>query len=298
MAANGGSLSATHTALLPTRALSKGARESYVVPGVQELLVSVPVLSSNGYTTVFLPGIGGVKIYEKGGVNIVAKSPPVIQGWRDGRGLFMVPIADEATISQSIDIHESANSIYESPSTKEVVRFLHAALGFPTKATLLTAARHGNLATLPGLTPENISRHFPESEETQKRHMKQKKQGVRSTKVVDEDAMLSFQPVKHKDVYLRVYDATKKAMYSDQTGNFPITLSQGNKYIMVAVELDGNFIDAEPIQSRKAKALTKAYQNIFNRWKATGAVSPNRHILDNEAPKELKEAIRENKCNK
>jgi soluble cytochrome b562 len=34
LAANGGSLSATHTALLPTRALSKGARESYVVPGV------------------------------------------------------------------------------------------------------------------------------------------------------------------------------------------------------------------------------------------------------------------------
>jgi hypothetical protein len=42
MAANGGSLSATHTALLPTRALFKGARESYVVPGVQESLVSVP----------------------------------------------------------------------------------------------------------------------------------------------------------------------------------------------------------------------------------------------------------------
>jgi hypothetical protein len=65
---------------------------------------------------------------------------------------------------------------------------------------------------------------------------------------------------------------------------------------MVAVELDGNFIDAEPIQSRKAKALTEAYQQIFKRWKATGAVSPNWHILDNEAPVELKEAICENKC--
>jgi hypothetical protein len=52
---------------------------------------------------------------------------------------------------------------------------------------------------------------------------------------------------------------------------------------MVAVELDGNFIDAEPIHSQKAKALTEAYQNIFNQWKATGAVSPNWHILDNSA---------------
>jgi hypothetical protein len=31
MAANGGSISATHTALLPTLALSKGARESYML---------------------------------------------------------------------------------------------------------------------------------------------------------------------------------------------------------------------------------------------------------------------------
>jgi hypothetical protein len=55
----------------------------------------------------------------------------------------------------------------------------------------------------PDWTPQNISRHFPESDETQKGHMKQAKQGVRSTKIVDKDAMLGFkqQPsVKHKDV--------------------------------------------------------------------------------------------------
>lgn len=185
------------------------------------------------------------------------------------------------------------------PSTKEVVRFLHAALGFPTKATLLTAAQNGNLVTFPGLTLENIKRHFPESDETQKGHMRQTRQGVRSTKVVDEDAMLGVQPtpgVKHKDIYLRVFDATKKTMYSNQTGRFPITSARGNKYIMVAVELDGNFIDAEPLKTRKAKDLTKAYQSIFRRWKSTGAILPNWHILDNEAPEELKQAIHENKC--
>ena len=157
MAANGGSLSATHTALLPTCALSKGARESYVVPGVQESLVSVPVFSSNGYTTVFLPGNRGVKVYKQDDLSMVEKSPPVLQGWRDARGLFMVPIADKATISKSLDVHKSANSVYELPSTKEVVRFLHAALGFPTKAILLTAAKKGNLVTFPSLMPENIS---------------------------------------------------------------------------------------------------------------------------------------------
>jgi hypothetical protein len=84
---------------------------------------------------------------------------------------------------------------------------------------------------------------------------------------VDKDAMLNFKPkpgVKHKDVYLMVFDATKKSMFSDQTGKFPITLAHGNKYIMVAVELDGNYIDGEPLQSRFAQSLTKAYQAHFS----------------------------------
>ena len=298
--ADGTKLPASHTVLLPTQALSKGAREAIVVPGMQQkALMSVGTLADNRYTTVFLPGQQGVKIYGADDINISPNAPPSLQGWQDKRGLWMVPIVDKPTISPSIDIAESANSVYELPSTKEMVRFLHAALGYPTKATMLTAAKHGNLVTFPGLTPENISRHFPDSVETQKGHMKQTKQGVRSTKVVDKDAMLGFTPspgVKHKDVYLRTFDATKKQMYSDQTGKFPVPSSNGHKYIMVAVELDGNFIDAEPIQSRTAKALTDAYQKIFHRWKATGAVTPNWHILDNEAPEELKQAIRENHC--
>ncbi len=125
----------------------------------------------------------------------------------------------------------------------------------------------GDLVTFPGLTPQNISRHFPELDKTQKGHMKQTKQGVRSTKIEDEDAMLGFkqQPgVKHKDVYLMVFDATKKLMIYNQMGNFPITSARGNKHIMVAVELDGNYIDGEPLQSRSAKSLTKAYQAIFS----------------------------------
>jgi hypothetical protein len=253
---------ASNTALLPTHALSKGAREALVIPGMQQkALMSVSTLANNGYTTVFLPGQQGVHIYRAEDVNISPSAPPSLQGWRDNRGLWMVPIDDTPTISPSIDVSKSANSVYELPSTHEVVRFLHAALGYPTKATLLQAAKHGNLVTFPGLTPENIAKHFPESNETQKGHMKQTKQGIRSTKVVDEDAMLAARHspgVKHKDVYLRTFDATKKQMYTDQTGKFPITSARGNKYIMVAVELDGNYIDAAPLPSRHAKALTDA----------------------------------------
>jgi hypothetical protein len=95
-------------------------------------------------------------------------------------------------------------NVYELPTTKEVVRFLHAVLGFQTRATLLTAAQNGNLVTFPGLTVEDILKHCPESDETLKGHMKQSKQGMRSTKVIDEDNPQVQQTpgVKHKDVYL------------------------------------------------------------------------------------------------
>eukprot|EP00804_Cyclotella_cryptica_P012316 CCRYP_020812-RA/>CCRYP_020812-RA protein AED:0.35 eAED:0.35 QI:0/0/0/1/1/1/2/0/506 len=261
--ANGTKHPASHTVLLLTLALSKGAREALVIPGMQQ------------------------------------KALMSVVWWRDNRGLWMVPIDDAPAISPCIAVTESANSVCELPSTNEVVPFLNAALGYPTKARLLKAAKHGNLVTFPGLTPKNIAKHFPESNKTQKGHMKQTKQGIRSTKVVDEDAMLVFGPspgVKQKDVYLRAFDATKKQMYTDQTGKFPIMLARGNKFIMVAVELDGNYIDAPPLPAQNAKALTDAYKKIFQRWKATGAVSPNWHILNNEAPEELKQAIRTNGC--
>ena len=99
-----------------------------------------------------------------------------------------------------------------------------------------------------------------------------------------------------KDVYVKVFDATKKAMYSDQTGRFPVTSSRGHKYVMVAVELDGNYIDAEAMTSRDTKELIRAYRSIWKRWEATGVVSPNWHVLDNEAPAEFKHVIRKNGC--
>jgi len=99
----------------------------------------------------------------------------VLQGCRNEAGLWTVPLKDEAQISQSLDMAEAALNVYD-------------------------AARNGNLITFPGLTIKNINKHFPESEETQKGHMRQSRQGVRSS----------------------VFDATKKPMYSDQTGLFPI----------------------------------------------------------------------------
>ena len=62
----------------------------------------------------------------------------------------MVPLDDNNNVSPELDVVETAMNVYELPSTKEVVRFLHVALGYPTKATLLTVTQNGNLVTFPG----------------------------------------------------------------------------------------------------------------------------------------------------
>jgi len=130
----------------------------------QPALMSISALANNGYTTIFLPGNEGLDVFGANDVVILSMAPPALQGWRDGRGLWMVPVVDDTAISPSLDVAETAMSIYELPSTKEVVRFLHASLGHPTQATLFTADQHVNLVTFPGMTPLNISRHFPKSD--------------------------------------------------------------------------------------------------------------------------------------
>ena len=52
----------------------------------------------------------------------------------------MVPIVDDTPISPALDATKPAINVYDLLTTKEVVRFLHAVLGFPTKETLLTTA--------------------------------------------------------------------------------------------------------------------------------------------------------------
>jgi hypothetical protein len=183
--ANGHVMKAITTALLPLKQLKAGAREAIVIPEMStKALMSVKQLANQGYTTIFHPYLQGVTVYDNDGFKLVTSKPPLLQGWRDTGGLWTVPIAEE-----------TAMNVYELPSTKEVVRFQHAALGFPTKATLLTAIHHKNLVTFPGLTSKNVNKFFPESDETQKGHMKQTKQGVRSTKVIDTDAMLKAEAI-------------------------------------------------------------------------------------------------------
>ena len=56
---------------------------------------------------------------------------------------------------------------------------------------------------------------------------------------------------KARDIYINIHNATETA-HTDQTGRFPATSSRGNQYIMVVVEVDGNFINAKLMKNKTA----------------------------------------------
>ncbi len=94
-------------------------------------------------------------------------------------------------------------------------------------------------------------------------------------------------------MYIKIY-LTNDTVHFNQTGCFPARSSRGNKYIMVLVEIDGNYIDTEPMKNKTEGSMIKAYLALWERLTATGIVNPTTHIMDNEASAEYKKVIRKN----
>jgi hypothetical protein len=90
---------------------------------------------------------------------------------------------------------EYLHNVYELPSVEPTIRYLHGAAGFPTKTSWLKAICKGNYLSWPLINVKNVAKYFPESEETQKGHMRGQRQGVRSTKRLNQPT--TYQPIFH-----------------------------------------------------------------------------------------------------
>ena len=280
-------LQATFRTKLPLKQLSDKAREADILPGLTTPLISVNKLAEEGYTTIFHPGENGVTIHEPGTVTVATTMDAILQGnKKKGEKLWTIEANDTSA-------KEHANKVYDLPSIAQTVRYLHAAAGFPTEETWIKAIKKGNYSTWPTITTTIVRRHFPESDETQKGHMKRQRQGVRSTRVREETEPDPPAIPKAKDIYIKIHNV-HETMHTDQTGRFPATSSRGNQYVMVIVEVDGNFIDAEPMKNRSEGAMIKTYQALWTRLTASGTIKPTTHILDNEASAEFKKEIQKN----
>ena len=293
---DGSKIPATNKAILPFDTVPADAKEVHILPKLKHSLLSVGKFADRGYTTIFHPYQEGVTIHRQGTIKIEHSCEPDLQGCRAKSGLWEMALVEQQ--HKTITLKEQLNSVYDLPSTSMRIKYLHAAAGFPVRDTWVAAIKAGNYSSWPGLTAKAVIRYYPESDETAKGHMKRQRQNVRSTKIELQSVPMPTTQAehlpKHKELYLFVFNA-KDTMYTDQTGQFPITSMRRNKYIMIMYEVNGNYIDAEPFKNKTDDELTKTYQAMWARLaESEEEITPTLHILDNEAPIGLKMAIKQN----
>ena len=269
-------------------------------------LISGSKFADANYYTILTPT--EVLIYDgNDGIQISVSKEAILRGWRDiTTGMWRVPLQPNVVPTKSEFVllpsstEEAIANVYELPSTEQIIRYLHACAGYPTKSTWIKAIRGGNYASWPFITVDNVNKHFPESNETNQGHMKGIKQGIRSTKqrkqptVITTDAgeQVTVPLTKHHDIFVTI-DEAKETMYTDQTGAFPVQSHKGNRYVMILCEIDNGIIISEPMRRRTSGEMVRAYQSLMKRLQSAG-IKPKKHVLDNEISSEFKEVIKQN----
>ena len=128
--------------------------------------------------------------FTKHAVNIyITTGTPTITGWSEKNGpciCHMSIMKNPVNIPPLPNDHKTTTlqsvSSYDLPSVEVLIRYLHAAAGFPVRETWLKSTKAGNFALWPGLAYHNAAKACLTTYETLKRHMVQVHQGVRSNK--------------------------------------------------------------------------------------------------------------------
>ncbi len=81
------------------------------------------------------------------------------------------------------------------------------------------------------------------------------------------------------------------SIHTDQTRAFPFTPQQGNRYIMVAIYLDANYIFVKPLCNRLKEEKIRAYKKIINGMRLAGLLGLMKHKLDNKVLEAFKQCI-------
>ena len=135
---------------------STGEAGDAIVAPIQRSLEGVGKYSDRGYVVVYHPHYEGVTVHERDDIIIDWQRPPIRTGWRDRQDnlwhwALKAPIPRQTThwlerdapTVTPIDIAtrmpkgtvELANNVYELPSIREGVQFMHAVYGSPVKST-------------------------------------------------------------------------------------------------------------------------------------------------------------------
>jgi hypothetical protein len=288
--------------------LRAGAGKMNIVPNLHSTLISVPKMADHGYIAVF--DKTEARIYNGTTTTITTLGEPLIVAPRcNATGLWKMELdLDYVILGQEHPNHfivgvNAANAIFNLPNTRQSLMYYHALAGFPVKETFMDAVLTRNYATWPGLTTTLISKHFPDSKEMQKGHMKGQRKGVRLTRVkaattikikpgMEESPPKLVAIKRMNDIFVKIYELVETS-HTDQMGTFPITSQQGYRFIMVGIHLDANYIFCELMKNRMEGTMITAYQKIVDRMKIA-RLGLKHHRLDNECSEIFKKCIQKN----
>jgi hypothetical protein len=172
--------------------------------------------------------------------------------------------------------------MYKLKTQPDLVRYLHAAAGFPTKPTWIAAIKNKQYVSWPGLTVKAVAKHFPESNKTTKGHGRKVRSGLRSTQPKPtKDDNNNPNPTgntilltsKEHNIIIKIYMVKEEAnetIFTDQTGQFPKKSSQGNQYIMVLTHIISNAILQEAMKNHTFGKMIRAYQILIDQLRRAG----------------------------
>ena len=171
----------------------------------------------------------------------------------------------------------TALNAHDLPSVGALVRYLHAATGFPVNSTWFAAIEAGNYASWPGLTYANAKNYFPISIETAQGHLTQSRQGVCYTKPKP-DPVTGPPKTNSKELYITTEPISK--LYTDDIGRLPVRSRSGNNFLVLPYHVDTNVILVEPFEYRHDRHCLAAADQIMTRLTKRGH-GVGLQILDN-----------------
>ena len=165
-----------------------------------------------------------------------------------------------------------AGSSYECKSKKTLVDYHHGSCWSPTHSGWGKAIAQKFFTSWPGLSVDLVQKHLKKKQSTILGNLQQPRKGLISA----QDNIRHPDPDSEQDqfpqatrsentnlLFCKTVDLSGK-IYTDQTGRFPVTSSQGNKYILVAYHFDSKTIHAEPLKTRSGLDLKTAYQKLHS----------------------------------
>ena len=162
--ANGGTSKAKYIIQLPFQQLSAQAKQADTFQDFPTSLMSVGKTTNDGTVSVFTKE--GVNVFKEEDVLITCKGKSIRIGVRDSHGRYQIHLMQQwgqwqprGPSKQAQKALRQANSVYDLPSTKQAIKWMHTVCGYPVKSAWLKAIKAGNYVDWPMLNERNVQKY-------------------------------------------------------------------------------------------------------------------------------------------